>query len=830
MKIQLTKILRLIKNHLILFSLVLMTLIVVGDTNPNITHASSSPLGAVQLSLLSNHEDSSVQITIDLTKLKASDYFSLAVRCTKENGKTDFPLLKMSPSCGNGLKSLQSRTYTTVVSNLNPNSTYEFCLSGINKNYQSTGDFECAMITTTVAKPPVALIFINYDVSNTTRTLIKRYEDTLKFTNPNLVIVDYTPTQKISSSEMLAKLRTQYASTNLKYVTLIGFDLPVPQTAQSVYFADPYRHLSVGEAIMNQDFIYTLNSEITLAVIRAESEQDMQNYFNRLYQFYTGALKFDKKLLIADAMIPSESSVGLSDAPTRYTSTPVDYVTGITNYFDPVVAHTSEWQNAYRQFLGQSHEITIINAHGSPEFHYPCRIDAPSNEAGCISSTFIKNSKPNTEFMIGISCNIGNFMTIGSPMIAYIFSGNALAGLGAEVPFWDSNGQIAKTVLKNLAVGMLIGDIARMNGFVVIGDPFLRLDMPQNYQPPSSVALSITPRKITINSGQSAKFDFSIPNNTPKTSMYIACPLGLVIRRTDVNAGNVSICNKMTSFDSPNVNTVTLEATNNSRELLKATLVFYAYFANNPVYGQGVSSDITVNPQIQTPPTSPTSTPPSFYYFRITQPLTDTIRSTTLTWIVDNASYCTLNGPGFVNVRKGANEAISTGNINSSATYILMCTNDSGLSTTKNLTVTVPNSLPISSPTPNPSSTPTPSPSVVSPYISEFRISQPITISTRSTTLVWNASNASRCVISGPNFANLSLGTSGAVSTGVLNSDSAYTLTCANNTGQSATKTLFIAVPSQTSSINSTKQGVTFSDPNSWVANVLNGIANMFNN
>ncbi len=62
------------------------------STGISVSYASaiSTPEGAVQLSLFPNHEDSSIQISIDLTKL-ADNYYDMGVICTKENGNTDFP-------------------------------------------------------------------------------------------------------------------------------------------------------------------------------------------------------------------------------------------------------------------------------------------------------------------------------------------------------------------------------------------------------------------------------------------------------------------------------------------------------------------------------------------------------------------------------------------------------------------------------------------------------------------------------------------------------------------------------------------------------------------
>ncbi len=478
-------------------------------------NAQSNNVGALQLSLVPNHEDSGVQIKIDMTKLNYKDYLSMGVYCVKENGKTDFEAKNISPSCGNVLNNIENKIYTTTVSNLNPSSEYEFCLSGIDSKYTSTGNFECAKISTQPKKSSVAMIYINYDVSETTRNLIKRYEDTIRLSNPDINIIEFSPQQAISSNELYERLRSSYKSSNLKYLLMIGFNLPVPMTQDSIYFADNYRHLSIDEVNMKRDFVYTLNSEISISVIKTEDEKEMQDYFNRLYKFYTGELKFDKKLFIADAMIPSESSINLSNVPARYTLTSTDYIKGITSYNNSSDIDITKWQNDYRSFLAKSHEITIINAHGATNFHMPCRMNASNNEEGCISSSFIKNAKPNSQFIIGISCNIGNFMTRGSPMVAYIFSGNALAGIGAELPLWDSNSLIAKTMLKKLSEGSRVGDLVLNNGLVVIGDPFLKIGLSQNYKSKIEIEgiKSIYPSSGAP--GTKVTLVLSNPNNTP---------------------------------------------------------------------------------------------------------------------------------------------------------------------------------------------------------------------------------------------------------------------------------------------------------------------------
>ena len=67
-------------------------------------------------------------------------------------------------------------------------------------------------------------------------------------------------------------------------------------------------------------------------------------------------------------------------------------------------------------------------------------------------------------------------MTMGSPMVSYIFDGTSLSGLGAETPYVDVNGNTIKHIYGELLASRTLGEAARPFGFVVIGNPFLRLD------------------------------------------------------------------------------------------------------------------------------------------------------------------------------------------------------------------------------------------------------------------------------------------------------------------------------------------------------------------
>ena len=67
-------------------------------------------------------------------------------------------------------------------------------------------------------------------------------------------------------------------------------------------------------------------------------------------------------------------------------------------------------------------------------------------------------------------------MTTGSPMVSYVFDTDSLAGLGSEMPYLDVSSQTSKMLIKDMVQKSdNIADVSRPYGFVVIGDPFLKL-------------------------------------------------------------------------------------------------------------------------------------------------------------------------------------------------------------------------------------------------------------------------------------------------------------------------------------------------------------------
>jgi hypothetical protein len=408
------------------------------------------------------HEDSSINITLDFTKIDLSKYASMGFVITGPGFHNNDAYTMIS---------LENRIYRKVIANLEPDSQYSVCLSGINSDYTTTGYFDCAKFKTEVEKPATVIVFKNYDLEAQTFNLISEWLNQVKLKNPTLTIKEVSLYKGETTNEVLQIIREEYKSSNLKYAVLVGYDLPVPQITswgENIYSVSPYTSISEKWNDFFNDNTTSTN-QISVAVIRPEQKSEMVPYFERLINYYNETSMYDRKVLVANALIPSEGSITKDDfANSRYSASRIDYLGGINDYND--LSQASQWKADFSKYLSSnSYEFLIISAHGSREFHYPC------DPQGCINSNFIDSIKPNVLFTIAVSCNIGNFMSVGSPMVSYVFSGTSLVGLGAETPFVDVNSQATKSVFVKVNENSNIADASRPMGFIIIGDPFLKL-------------------------------------------------------------------------------------------------------------------------------------------------------------------------------------------------------------------------------------------------------------------------------------------------------------------------------------------------------------------
>jgi len=387
------------------------------DPNSKLTECNyNSHTESLELSLVPNHEDSAIFVQLNLDKLENfDDYHALGFWVYKENEQLFQPSGE-GFRIGNDVKApLQKKRYKTSVSNLNPNSEYEICLIGMFKDLSGTGLFNCKTIHTHNQKQKKAIVFVNYDVSSQTQTLVDEWINEVEKTG--ISIEKQNLNQETNGNDVYSLLRTKYAESNLLYAVFIGQDLPMPmiklQTAYYNYeeptpFSFPLRSLTFDTTNQDSGFLNSAQplNEITIAVIKYDDKTKLNNYFQRVINHYKSPKTYSGKILLADAMIPAESSIN------NYDFQNMDYFGGITDYGNVQQANT--WQTQYKQKLKENHDILVINAHGSQEIHYPCG-------QACVHAEFIRENPTKIPFIIAVACNIGYFMQDSSPMLSYIF-------------------------------------------------------------------------------------------------------------------------------------------------------------------------------------------------------------------------------------------------------------------------------------------------------------------------------------------------------------------------------------------------------------------------
>jgi len=439
---------------------------------PECGQAGAAPLSAT---LFPSHEDSSVKTRIDLGALNPADYLSLGVTVAKEDGVDYFP----GPpgfSLGATIRELTpGGCFDRAFSNLNPGKTYEICLIGIQADFTSTGLFSCVSVETEAKKRETALLITN---SRTERidSAIDDWVDAVKKKNRRLSIRRVEVSRSITVEKLYELIRRQYLTRNVTTVILGSPGLPLPivdNFGALVSYSGAYTTLSRGFGV-DDGFFNPTNDlfEVTIVSWGAPSNTILKQYLHRVIRYYEGSIRFSRRLLVANAMIPDELPLGKSDfVDARYPENRVEYVGDITAYLDDVQG--SAWRERYASLLtsldtNRSYELLLIEAHGSTAVHYPC------DSAGCVDAPFIRDAVPRAQLVVAASCSIANQGVADSPMSAYVFEGRSLGGLGAEITFFTNAG-VLLDIKSRLEAGTPVGEAGRRYGFTAFGDPFLRL-------------------------------------------------------------------------------------------------------------------------------------------------------------------------------------------------------------------------------------------------------------------------------------------------------------------------------------------------------------------
>jgi hypothetical protein len=429
--------------------------------------------GALPLAIapVPNHEDAALTAHLDLHALNLASYAQIGVYVLKEDGVDYFPT---GPGFAIGA-TLQTLTpgacFDRVFSNLNPGKTYQVCLNGLASDFTSTGPFACLTLKTAARKPETALLVTNSKTSSINST-IKSWVAKVKSRNSTLTLKQVTVADNISVQSLWNIIHSQYLTSNLTTVILGSPGLPLPivddlgsQVAYSGVYTTLTRGIGVDDGFLNPtDDLF----EVSIASWRTASVSVLKSYLTRVLDFYGGKISFNKRLLVANAMVPADLSLQESDfLDSRYGTSNHDYVGGITAYFND--AQGAAWRKRFASLLaGKSYDLMLLDAHGAPTFHYPC------DAGGCVDPAFIHPTNPRIKLAVATSCSIGNLGPASTPMGAYVFDGRSLGGIGAEITF-TSNGMELNVIKAALESGAPLGRPGRRYGLTTYGDPFLTL-------------------------------------------------------------------------------------------------------------------------------------------------------------------------------------------------------------------------------------------------------------------------------------------------------------------------------------------------------------------
>uniref|UniRef100_UPI0012FEC599 hypothetical protein n=1 Tax=Rheinheimera texasensis TaxID=306205 RepID=UPI0012FEC599 len=425
--------------------------------------------GIFSLDLYKYHEDSSLVVSLDLSQVNVPNT-QLGYIITKENGVNYYAGDNKVRGFSDTVRMpIGKNVYKRVIANLKPDTEYEICMSGIN-DFKSTGFFGCKKIRTAPKYSEDALVVVNYDVESKSMPLIDKWMAAVNKKNKNINLKMYKVLQGSSAEDVRTYLKSVYNSSNLKHVVFIGYDIPALKDVNSgqklMGFYSSLSKFAKGEWYQDAE----LNSvEVTLSVIKPQ-DTTISAYFSRLNDFYEGRVVYPgSKVLLADAYVESEKTLFPTDFEKL--NFKVDLVSGITRYSNS--SEAQRWQkNYYSNLYENKYELLFINAHGSRQVHYPCA-------SACVDYNFIERAEPKSKFVIAISSDIGHVFTEHSPVISYIFSkkSGSLSALANEGYYYGVNGSSARRIIDELKnQKKSIGDVSRILGFIVVGDPFLTLN------------------------------------------------------------------------------------------------------------------------------------------------------------------------------------------------------------------------------------------------------------------------------------------------------------------------------------------------------------------
>src|SRR3989338_2943219 len=187
---------------------------------------------------------------------------------------------------------------------------------------------------------------------------------------------------------------------------------------------------------------------------------------------------------------------------------------------------------------------------------------------------------------------LNNYHPVGSAKAGMENSSSLIAqpGRGVEsVSYTVPSGMISLPVYQNSYKIKVCTVSDNCGSKTDISDSYFTITAPtSSNQPPT-----ITPGRITINSGQPVTLNFANPSGVLDTAkLFLSCPSGIT---SSAGSSGVDRCNSWYTFPMlPSSSEFTFF--NNTNEVKKVVPNYYIYYPSNPSYAVGGSSEIIVNP------------------------------------------------------------------------------------------------------------------------------------------------------------------------------------------------------------------------------------------
>ncbi|GAB3896372.1 hypothetical protein GCM10028803_13890 [Larkinella knui] len=287
----------------------------------------------------------------------------------------------------------------------------------------------------------------------------------------------------------------QNAFINRRYnCQAIGAE-PIPNDISTTYFQSSVIDISYGALVPTRP---------------EEGKAYILRYFEKLHQYKTGKIKFDKKVLLADTFYYDGSyPKKIEELTGRWTHN--DTITVPKKYGPNFHGTDPIWRADYLKKVGSnSYEIAAFYGHGSPNLHYFEITPADIQNLG----------KLNTLLFDFLACSVGGIDVRDYLAGTYLDKGNTLLVNAYSVTIFASTRENESPLLEKFkekqpfqafAQGAYVSDAYR-HGFAfndaqyLLGDPLLLLDPPCTNAEPLVIS---TPGSLSICPGDTVSLHVS---------------------------------------------------------------------------------------------------------------------------------------------------------------------------------------------------------------------------------------------------------------------------------------------------------------------------------